>query len=685
MRRILLCSFITALVVAIVHAADSPVVLFEDGFSQMRSGAIGSEVGAHLEYHYLPKVNAEGQWAISTFSSGAPSQRAWRVAQHNNQPVLLQTYANKSAHTRPTIVAGDELWADYTLATRFTPETSIGHSGVSFRHHNDRCYYFLGIENSKAVLKRVKHEVDFRRPDENVLASREFGWKSGDEVSVEVSIAGRRIETKINGNVTLAAEDDTFPHGRIALTADGPTRFSLVRVTASAAERDRVAAARAKIEEESRKQQAANPQAKLWKRFRTDGFGVGRNFRFGDLDGDGQVDILICQMRHHGPKDSNSEASCLTALTLDGKQLWQVGDPDAWNDELTNDVGIQIHDLDGDGKNEVIYCKDMELIVADGKTGTTKYKVPTPKTPANTPAPRNRFPQILGDSLYFCDLRGQGRAGDLVLKDRYNSFWVYNDKLELLWQAQCNTGHYPYAFDADGDGKEELCMGYSMFDHLGKRLWTLDDTLNDHADGVAMVRFNPDPKAEPRLMIAASDEGMLFIDPRGKILKHHRLGHVQNPAVAEFRTDLPGLETISINFWGNQGIVHCFDANGNLYHDFEPCQHGSMMLPINWTGQPPEYWILSPNVEEGGMFDGWGRKVFAFPADGHPDMCVAVLDLTGDCRDEIVVWDPFEVWIYTQSDNPKSGRLYKPKRNGLFNSSNYQATVSLPGWSDGQP
>ena len=109
-------------------------------------------------------------------------------------------------------------------------------------------------------------------------------------------------------------------------------------------------------------------------------------------------------------------------------------------------------------------------------------------------------------------------------------------------------------------------------------------------------------------MIAASDEGMLFIDPRGKILKHHRLGHVQNPVVADFRPDLPGLETVSINFWGNQGIVHFFDADGELYHDFEPCQHGSMMLPVNWTGQPPEYWILSPNVEDGGMFDGWGRQ-----------------------------------------------------------------------------
>ena len=68
----------------------------------------------------------------------------------------------------------------------------------------------------------------------------------------------------------------------------------------------------------------------------------------------------------------------------------------------------------------------------------------------------------------------------------------------------------------------------------------------------------------------------------------------------------------------------------------------------------------SPNVDEGGMFDGHGRRAMLFPDDGHPDLCNAVLDLTGDCRDEIVVWDPYELWVYTQDDNPISGRLYKP-------------------------
>ena len=58
-----------------------------------------------------------------------------------------------------------------------------------------------------------------------------------------------------------------------------------------------------------------------------------------------------------------------------------------------------------------------------------------------------------------------------------------------------------------------------------------------------------------------------------------------------------------------------------------------------------------------------------------------VLDVTGDSRDELIVWDPFELWVYTQGDAPRVERPYQPKRNPTYNFSNYQATVSLPGWT----
>ncbi len=95
---------------------------------------------------------------------------------------------------------------------------------------------------------------------------------------------------------------------------------------------------------------------------------------------------------------------------------------------------------------------------------------------------------------------------------------------------------------------------------------------------------------------------------------------------------------------------------GDIYHDFEPVQHGSMMPARQLDGVRDGVLRCSrPTSSEGGMFDGWGRRVRAFPRGWPSRPGNAVLDLTGDCRDEIVVWDPYELWVYTQDDNPKPG------------------------------
>ena len=166
----------------------------------------------------------------------------------------------------------------------------------------------------------------------------------------------------------------------------------------------------------------------------------------------------------------------------------------------------------------------------------------------------------------------------------------------------------------------------------------------------------------------------------GTIARHHRIGHAQNPTIAKLRGDLQGLQAVTVNFWGNQGILHFLDSSADIYAFAEPINMGSMCLPINWTGKEEELFVLSASARFGGMLDGWGRRAVAFPEDGHPTMCNAVVDLTGDCRDEVVVWDQDEIWIYTQEDSPRSGRLYRPERNPLYNQSNYQANLSLPGW-----
>jgi rhamnogalacturonan endolyase len=71
-----------------------------------------------------------------------------------------------------------------------------------------------------------------------------------------------------------------------------------------------------------------------------------------------------------------------------------------------------------------------------------------------------------------------------------------------------------------------------------------------------------------------------------------------------------------------------------------------------------------------------------FPDDGHPELAFLVADATGDARDEIILWDLNEVWIYTQ-DAPFAGeKIYAPARNAHHNESNYLTMVSMPGWRD---
>ncbi len=653
-------------------------ILLHDDFSALEIGAFSADVGAHTEYHYLPEAAPRGNWTVACFVSGADAGRAWQVQPHNGGHVMAQTATNKAVHSHPMLSTGDPLWRDYHVVVQFTPEAKHGQVGVTFRYRNSRCYYFFGLNESGLVLKFVEHETGYHQPYEEKLAQQPCEWQAGQTYTLQISVNGNQFRGEISGLGTLEASDNRYPQGKVALLADAPTTFHSVKITTETEEIARVNVLKSKQERELEDLRAANPKPVLWKKIKTPGFGVGRNLRFGDLNGDGQIDVLIGQMVHHGPRDQYSELSCLTAMTFDGDILWQTGTPNPDNYHLTNDVGFQIHDIDGDGRNEVIYCLNFEIVVADGATGKIKYKAPTPFSKL----PANRFPRILGDCLFFCDLRGIGAPRDLIIKDRYWHFWVYNDKLEPLWEGDCRTGHYPYAADIDGDGHDELAIGFSLYDHDGRQLWTLEDQIQDHADGVAIVNFMEGPDSQTKIFYTASDSGVVYADLQGNILKQHFIGHAQNPAIADFRPDLPGLEVVQINFWGNQGILHFYDSKGNIYHDVAPNPFGSMCLPINWTGQPGEYFVHSPNIQWGGMFDAWGRAVVMFPDDGHPDMCNAVMDLTGDCRDEVVVWDQNEIWVYTQDDNPKSGKLYKPVRNPLYNYSNYQASVSLPGWSE---
>ena len=299
--------------------------------------------------------------------------------------------------------------------------------------------------------------------------------------------------------------------------------------------------------------------------------------RFGDLDGDGRLDMLFAQQVAKVRGDAFDQISCLTAVTLEGKVLWQQGRPNPKNDLLTNDTPFQIHDLDGDGRTEVVLARDFQLQVLDGRTGRLLRREWLPQMP---PEMKDRPYELnIGDSLLFVDLGGAGRAARNPAQGSLRHFWIFDRDLKPVFEGRGQTGHYPFPIDINGDGRQEILIGYSLWE-LAARRWTHDTALKDHADALSIGSFGPRQRRPMRAYVDGSDEGFLIFDLDGSLLKHLRLGHAQTQSVGRYRPDLHGLQIAIANFWRNPGIVTILDHDGNILAQDE-------MIPASRTAAGP--------------------------------------------------------------------------------------------------
>ncbi len=664
------------------EAACPRVELFRDDFGRFPPGwlsyPVGTLNGAIQEYHYLPHRGVPlGPWANAICHLDA-----WVAGDEDGAPYLEQHLVNGlSSQMSPLFVTGDPEWGDYTVEARVRPLALGDIAGLAFRYATNRHFYFFALTGGQEarLAVRLPLEKTLRVAEFRELGRAPFVYDTGSYHNLRVENDGPRIRAYVDGRLLIEASDGELLRGKAGLVANVPARYQAFAVTVCPAAREAVAKRIGAREVELERLRAGYPRPRLWKKFETPGFGAGRNVRFGDLDGDGKLDMLIAQNIPRVQGDAFDHISALTAVTLEGRVLWQTGRPDTRNALLTNDTPFQIHDLDGDGRAEVVLVRDFKLQVLEGRTGIVKRAVPMPPIPAD--ARQRPYELYSGDSIAFVSFTGPGRR-DLVLKDRYRNFWAFSPDLKLLWQGADDTGHFPYPFDVEGDGRDELFIGHSLWDHAGRRLWSLQGKLQDHVDAVAVGNFTEDPQAPPRVYWSSSDEAFVMLDLHGNIRKQVRVGHTQTAAVAKLRADVPGLQYLTTNFWKNPGIMSLFDAEGSLLLQAEPIHSGSVTLPVNWKGDGQELVLLSGSTLEGGMVDGFLRRVVTFPDDGHPELTAAVLDLVGDARDEVVLWDPERVWIYTQDGRPPAGRVYAPRRNPHYNDSNYRANVSLPGWAE---
>lgn len=667
--------FLTLLLASCVDEL-SEGLLFEDEFDQMPTGILSSSSGALAAYYYLPDAGQKGQWTISSYGIEKGYEKAWEIIEQNGKNVLRQNYRNLgrdkeklNCHFHSSITGGDSIWTNYSIRFTFRPYELIDKCGIMFRYQNSRSYYFFGMEGNMLMLKLVQHATAPHRPFEKILASRKYNWQKGVDYEGIITLRDERIYAQVNDSINLVASDHTLKHGKIGLLSDVKADFKSVEVSALKSEKRKLNRHKNQVSNQKALRLSENPSAELVQTISTSGFGSANNLRFGDLNGDGEEDILIIQLNN---SIMGTSLACMTAVSSKGDILWQNGEPQSGDQRFTFDFPFQLHDIDGDGLKEIIYLSAKYINILNGETGERIRRVLMPEAKRKSSSGR------LEMSVFFCDLEDKGRDGNMLIIDGTEKIYAFDERIRLLWSQNVDGATYPAAEDVDGDGRDEIASGFSLLDDNGDLIWDVGDKFGDDVNEVVMLSLDPRNDSTVSLVYGAGDWGCLVIDVSGRLISHHPVGHVQHLSVGNFRDDLEGLEILSSNFWGNQGLIHFYNSEGAIYNSFEPCSFSSRCIPVNWNGNGKDYFILNASSGDGGLYNGNGQLAVVFPDDGHPDLNHTVIDITGDARDEILVWDQNSIWIYTQNDSPRKGDLVRSLRTPLYNSSLQQSMVSIP-------
>lgn len=645
--------------------------LIKEQFDDFELGEFPYDKGhtALGEYHYLKQPGYYGNWYDPIcLHQWRSLDGSWLITSDGKKRYMEQNRGDNSKGSFENVycclVHRKKLFAPYTLSFELRIFELAHYCGMAFHYVTSRVYDFVGILGNQLSLIH-RNEETF-----TTYASCPIEFSDLKTYSIRLEVADK-VQVYLDDQLILTADIPFLPNTSIALVAKSACRYSEVSVMMTEEQYPRQLLLEQEEQARLTLKRKAYPSLQCIHQLDLKNFGTGRQIRIKRIDN--QTYFLMAQHQKRMIRDSFARLSCLTCFTMDGTVLWQKGEPNNSFDNtmISCDLPFQIADLNHDGRYEVIYSMDFEVIIVDLLTGEELKRMPTPVIHQDSLVKNEPFYRLNVDAIRVADFEGLGYLGDFIIKDRYQNVWAYNQNMELLWRYHHkNTGHFPYIYDFDQDGKDELLIGYDMVDHDGTIVWSLPMN-QDHTDEIIYAKLKKE--GPHRLILASGNEGMNIVNLDGSIYCHNEIGHAQRISVAKYREDVEGLQIMATAFWGSDGIICIYDAEGHLLKQLEQKSNGNVITPVSYDG----IHVLSVlNAgPDGGLIDGDLDKVVLFPEDGHPDTAIEVYDVDGDGIDEIICFDRKRLWIYKASSYHAPQKYVKYPDEGF---SNYRGEFLLP-------
>lgn len=425
----------------------------------------------------------------------------------------------------------------------------------------------------------------------------------------------------------------------------------------------------------------------------------------GDLDDDGRIDFLL-----YKNGSTYNVPGRLIAIDFDGKLLWEKGDTSLTVHEKCGsaDVGKKgttpalrgiatVYDIDEDGQSEVITelweHNEPMLYVLDGKTGQIEHSIKSPiDMSIRQPAYKVlRQPSRSHPVIRIARLKGKNKPPSIVLKYGASNgipchAFALDGSLNVIWHIEGtfhSMGHVPTVADVDCDGKDEVVLGHMLADNNGKVLWDKGEIFGWHADTTAVEDLLPNKGKE--VLISVCGTGPIHcLSMGGNVLwskTREEVEHGQAVWVGNFLKDNPGKEAIAC-VSGHVGSFRTFDGDtGKTLAVFEHKKlfpsYPDFPTVVNWSSLDVQsLWIPQDRtlvdgrgnvIAELGEMDEYVAKKLHCGTSWRPVGAQAfALDICGDERDELVLYEPYEgetIFILANPASSTAAKPYTPQAN----------------------